>query len=406
MRRVDRRSPEFRLAWLGLLFGLQSSLAVAVAVAGANPRPPWAPPACDPSFGSSAMSDGRSCCWRGQWWSPEAQACVGAPACPSGFVAVAERCLSSCADGQKMTDETAGHCCWPGQVWATGQARCVGTPVCPPGRGARGEDCVAGCPPGQLADEDTAGHCCWPDQAWSNRRNACVGIPACPRGLMALDDACAPLGAAPPSDREWTEAVPPLAAPARPTPPFVGPPAPSRVSPAQTSMSAAATVAITILSERPADSYLVDYGGSEPCATPCDVHVKPGKMHLRVFGDSRFTSTVSIEQPSTVRLYRRLQGYLAAGGFLIAAGVATGAGAASLFLTRPEPVVRDVASGLAVLGTAFVAVGTPLTVSAGRDGVRVVEKRNQHALADPPRLSGILIAPSATGAFASALLQF
>lgn len=51
---------------------------------------------------------------------------------------------------------------------------------------------ASSCAVGQAVTIDTAGHCCWRDQAWSTTRGQCVGVPACPAGSEATAERCVP----------------------------------------------------------------------------------------------------------------------------------------------------------------------------------------------------------------------
>jgi hypothetical protein len=46
---------------------------------------------------------------------------------------------AACSAGQV---ETGGHCCWPGQTWAMEDQACVGAPRCPTGLRAEGRECI------------------------------------------------------------------------------------------------------------------------------------------------------------------------------------------------------------------------------------------------------------------------
>lgn len=48
----------------------------------------------------------------------------------------------TCEDGQRPVDEA--HCCWPGQRWDGERAACVGAPACPEGWMAHDEVCLPG----------------------------------------------------------------------------------------------------------------------------------------------------------------------------------------------------------------------------------------------------------------------
>jgi hypothetical protein len=58
-------------------------------------------------------------------------------ACP-GAVAAQE-----CPDGRVATEQSEAQCCWPGQQWNAEAAVCTGAPACPEGYVAHGDDCMS-----------------------------------------------------------------------------------------------------------------------------------------------------------------------------------------------------------------------------------------------------------------------
>ncbi len=56
---------------------------------------------------------------------------------------------SQCQIGQTIVDQL-GHCCWPGQGWAPDRQACVGEPLCPTGMRSESGTCVADAQPQPL----------------------------------------------------------------------------------------------------------------------------------------------------------------------------------------------------------------------------------------------------------------
>jgi hypothetical protein len=273
--------------------------------------------------------DTEGCCWPGQEWSAPLRACVGAPACPAGFVARGEACFRDCKGGLVADEDTGGHCCWPEQVWSQERGECVGTPACPAGMSAYGERCVPGCVGGRVANEDTAGHCCWPGQAWSRRRGACVGTPRCLRDWFAVGETCAPR-----------------------------PPSADRAT-------------VTFLADR-GEHFRVQAQG-QSCQTPCDLELNAGRVRLELSGTRDFSYEVTIAPGATtarIHLSRRWQ-YTGFAGFALGIGLLLGGYAYS------TDYFHD-GGGLAALVVAgFLALGSGVTVLCSGGSTEIVLERPQ-----------------------------
>jgi hypothetical protein len=263
------------------------------------------------------LRNSADCCWPGQAWSPWLAACVGAPACPSGFEARGDTCWLSCGEGRVADQETGGHCCWRGQVWSHEREECVGVPVCPPGYGARGQRCAPGCRSGQRASEDTAGHCCWPEQVWSERREECVGIPRCPGEYEVQGETCV-VAAAPMVVQEPPRSV-------------------GRVR--------------FVAAERD-DRYQVRVQG-HTCVTPCELELEARGSRVTFAGAAEFEHAIRVvpgEQRAVIRHRKTI--VQTAGAFLLALGV----GAIAATVALASDFARAGGVGVASMG-ALLTVG-------------------------------------------------
>jgi sulfatase modifying factor 1 len=93
---------------------------------------------CAVGLAASPESGGR-CCWPGQVFN--GVTCLGAPVCPTPYVAVGNGCeLGACDDGQVRAPDGL-HCCWEGQTFSLDVGDCVGAATCPPGSRWDGATC-------------------------------------------------------------------------------------------------------------------------------------------------------------------------------------------------------------------------------------------------------------------------
>lgn len=264
------------------------------------------------------------------------------------------------------------------------------------------------CPYGLVPVDST--HCCWPGQGYAPEKQTCVGAPKCPAGLMAYGDTCivAPASQQPPPPAD-PQALPPPPPP--PTSNYV-PPAP----PPPAAIGFAARFEGT-----PGHQFTVTVDNGEPCDTPCEVPVAPGRHRVRVEGDAKFRQDMDFPAgPSLVRIDMKHGGRAALGIVGLAVGIpaavigAAIAGIGTILMTSTsfgtQNTGRDWQIGgivTAVVGVTFAGVGAGVGFgTAGKNRAWFERRGRAGDEAASIQFLGAGVAPTPGGAVAGATFAF